>query len=167
MSVPEKYLAEGERVVVSTRTHPKVLIVPALVVVATLLTAVLVADLQVGDLVRTAAWLLVLVSLVWFTVVPLVRWWTTTYTFTDQRFMKRSGLIAQSGRTIPLTRISGVDFEVGLVDRLWGCGTLVVTDASQYGRVLIDDIPHVERVQLRVVEELSGGDERARDDDGT
>ena len=41
----------------------------------------------------------------------------------------------QRGRDIPLNRISGVDFEIGLIDRLFGCGTLVVTDASEQGRV--------------------------------
>lgn len=165
MTDPERYLAEGERVVVSTRTHPKVLLWPVLAVLATLVLAVVVAGLDVGSLVHTAGWLLVLVALLWFAAVPLVRWWSTTYTFTDQRFMKRSGLLTRTGRTIPLDRISGVDVEVGLTDRLWGCGTLVVTDASQDGRVLVDDVPHVERVQVAVVEELSG--RRRSGDDGS
>jgi len=69
-------------------------------------------------------------------------------------FVKRSGFIAREGRTIPLNRISGVDFEVGVVDRIFGCGTLVVSDASEQGRVLLDDIPKVEQVQMMVADEL-------------
>ena len=52
----------------------------------------------------------------WFVLRPFVKWLTTTYTFTNRRFIKRSGFIAKEGRTIPLNRISGVDFEIG-VDR--------------------------------------------------
>lgn len=89
----------------------------------------------------------------------------TTYTFTNRRFMKRSGLIAKEGRMIPLNRISGVDFEIGLIDRVFGCGTLVVTDASEHGHVLLDDISRVEEVQRTVA---AGLDRQAghRADDG-
>jgi uncharacterized membrane protein YdbT with pleckstrin-like domain len=95
-----------------------------------------------------------------------VTWLTTTYTFTNRRFIKRSGFIAREGRTIPLNRISGVDFEIGVIDRIFGCGTLVVSDASTDGSVLLHDIPDVEKVQLQVSDELhrlASGDRR---DDG-
>ena len=68
--------------------------------------------------------------------------------------MQRSGFIAKEGRTIPLNRISGVDFEIGVIDRLFGCGTLVVSDASEQGPVPLNDIPRVEEVQRIVAEEL-------------
>ena len=77
----------------------------------------------------------------WFVVGPFLRWLTTTYTFTNRRFIKRSGFIAKEGRTIPLNRISGVDFEIGVIDRIFGCGTLVVSDASTDGSVELHDIP--------------------------
>ena len=85
---------------------------------------------------------------------PFVSWCFTSYTFTDRRFIQRTGFIAREGRTIPLNRISGVDFEVGVIDRLFGCGTLVVSDASEQGRVELHDIPRVEHVQMVVAEEL-------------
>jgi uncharacterized membrane protein YdbT with pleckstrin-like domain len=99
-------------------------------------------------------------------VRPFVAWVTTHYTFTNRRFIKRSGLIAKEGRTIPLNRISGVDFEMGVIDRVFGCGTLVVSDASTNGRVELDDIPRVEEVQLKVADELHRLSE-SRGDDGT
>jgi uncharacterized membrane protein YdbT with pleckstrin-like domain len=106
------------------------------------------------------------VVILWWVVRPAIDWATTTYTFTNRRFIKRSGLIAKEGRTIPLNRISGVDFEIGVIDRIFGCGTLVVSDASEQGRVELEDVPRVEEVQLKVAEELhrlSGH----RSDDGT
>ena len=54
-----------------------------------------------------------------------------------------------------------------LIDRLFGCGTLVVSDASEQGRVELDDIPHVEEVQLKVADELHRLSGRRGSDDGT
>lgn len=167
MAFPTKLLNAGEHVVVSTRTHVKALILPGLVVLVALAAAIFLSrliDSSVGSLV---VWILFLGVVVWFVVGPLLRWLTTTYTFTNRRFIKRSGFIAKEGRTIPLNRISGVDFEIGVIDRIFGCGTLVVSDASTDGQVELHDIPQVEKVQLQVSDELhrlSGGDRR---DDGT
>jgi uncharacterized membrane protein YdbT with pleckstrin-like domain len=164
---PSKLLNEGERVVVNTRTHVKALILPALVLVVALALALFATGLVSNGVALIVVWVLFLAVVVWFVVGPLLRWLTTTYTFTNRRFIKRSGFIAKEGRTIPLNRISGVDFEIGVVDRIFGCGTLVVSDASTHGNVLLHDIPRVEEVQLQVADELhrlAGGDRR---DDGT
>ena len=173
MAISPRLLNEGEHVVVSTRTHPKVLILPLLVllvVVAAAVWAQTAVDDRLANVPAIAIWVVTLVVLVWFVLMPVIRWATTTYTFTNRRFMKRSGLIAKEGRTIPLNRISGVDFEIGVIDRLFGCGTLVVTDASEHGHVLLHDIPRVEQVQKTVSAELdraAGGRTPHRADDGT
>ena len=166
MAFPSKLLNEGEHVVVSTRTHVKALILPGLVVLVALAAAIFATGLVDGSTATLVVWVLFLAVVLWFTLGPLLRWLTTTYTFTNRRFIKRSGFIAKEGRTIPLNRISGVDFEIGVIDRIFGCGTLVVSDASTDGQVVLSDIPDVEQVQLRVSHELhllSGGDRR---DDG-
>ena len=176
MAFPEKLLNQGEHVIVSTRTHPKALIFPTLSAIVTVVVAIVVSSLASGTaVIQWVVWILAVVVLFWFFVRPLVAWITTTYTFTNRRFVKRSGFIAKEGRVIPLNRISGVDFEIGVIDRVFGCGTLVVSDASQDGRVLLNDIPKVEQVQTRVADELhhlTGGDapdrrESERRDDGS
>lgn len=167
MAFPSNLLNPGEHVVVSTRTHPKALVLPGLVVLAALVASVLLDRVVDGSVPSLAVWALFLAAVVWFLLGPLLRWLTTTYTFTDRRFIKRSGLIAKEGRTIPLNRISGVDFEIGVIDRIFGCGTLVVSDASTAGSVMLRDIPDVEKVQLQVADQLhhlSRGDRR---DDGS
>lgn len=166
MSFPTKLLNEGEHVVVSTRTHPKALIGPLLVLLL-LVVGIIVLSRYTDSTVIGAVVGAVSVGIVlWWVLRPFVDWLTTTYTFTNRRFIKRSGFIAKEGRTIPLNRISGVDFEIGVIDRIFGCGTLVVSDASTDGSVELSDIPDVEKVQLQVSNELhrlAGGDRR---DDG-
>ena len=167
MAFPTRLLNDGEHVVVSTRTHAKALILPGLVLVVSLALAAWLTGLTDNGALRIAVWVVFLAVALWFVVGPFVRWLTTTYTFTNRRFIKRSGLIAKEGRTIPLNRISGVDFEIGVVDRAFGCGTLVVSDASEEGRVELHDIPHVEEVQLKVADELHRLAGRRGSDDGT
>ncbi|MGN0064900.1 MAG: PH domain-containing protein [Nocardioides sp.] len=173
MSFPAKLLNDGEHVVVSTRTHAKALVGPLLVL---LVTAALVVALSMwagsldghtaATVVGIATGLVAGIVVLVFTVVPFLRWLSTSYTFTNRRFIKRSGIIAKEGRTIPLNRISGVDFEIGVVDRIFGCGTLVVSDASAAGRVELHDIPRVEQVQLLVSDELHRLSQGDRADDG-
>jgi uncharacterized membrane protein YdbT with pleckstrin-like domain len=175
VAISEKLLTEGESVVVSTRTHVKVLFGPLLVLLLTVFVVGFVAaqvDQRVGSggartAIGVVVGVLALVVVVWFVLRPFVSWFTTTYTFTDRRFMQRSGLIAKEGRTIPLNRLSGVDFEMGVVDRLFGCGTLIVSDASELGRVPLKDIPRVEEVQRVVAEALHDLGRRDSHDDGT
>jgi len=159
MAISPKLLNEGERIVVSCRTHVKALFGPIVVLLLVLVAGVVLTVLEIGNdtvdsLINYTAWVLMAVVVVWWIVRPFLKWWTTTYTFTNRRLMFRTGFIAKEGRTIPLNRISGVDFEIGVVDRIFGCGTLVVTDASEAGRVELHDIPRVEEVQRTVSEEL-------------
>jgi uncharacterized membrane protein YdbT with pleckstrin-like domain len=169
VAFPSKLLNEGEHIVVSTRTHPKALLLPVLILVLTLGVAAYAQRTgggTVAGVMHVGVWVVAAVVIVLWVVRPAVAWATTTYTFTNRRFIKRSGLIGKQGRTIPLNRISGVDFEFGMIDRIFGCGTLVVSDASELGRVELEDVPHVEEVQLKVADELhrlSGH----RSDDGT
>ncbi|NYE37423.1 membrane protein YdbS with pleckstrin-like domain [Nocardioides cavernae] len=168
MAYPSKLLNPGEHVVVHTRTHVKALILPGLVLVAVAAAIIALSRVTDSTAAGVAAGVVGALALVWFLAGPLLRWATTTYTFTNRRFIKRSGFISKEGRTIPLNRISGVDFEIGVIDRVFGCGTLVVSDASTDGSVELYDIPDVEKVQLQVSDELhrlsaGGGDRR---DDG-
>ena len=77
---------------------------------------------------------LVVVLVVW-SVKPFLDWLTSTYTITTKRLITREGLIARRGHDIPLMRISDVAYDMGLIDRMLGCGTLVISDASTHGPV--------------------------------
>lgn len=175
MAINPKLLNEGERVVVSTRTHVKALFVPVVVLLlVAFVTAFLSAQLltQVSDdttrtVLSVALAVVAALAVLAWVVKPFLTWFFASYTFTDRRFIQRSGVVAKVGRTIPLNRISGVDVDIGLTDRIFGCGTLVVSDASEQGRVELHDIPRVEQVQKQVVAELHLLGRDGPHDDGT
>jgi len=163
-------LNDGEHIILSTRTHVKALLVPAVVLILVAGLAGYLSSLPTGEnawVWRTVVWVVAGALLVWFTVGPFLRWLLTTYTFTSRRLITRSGVFTRRGHDIPLNRISDISYEKSVVDRMFGCGTLVVSDASELGRVELRDIPRVEQAQLTVSDELyRGTDDRPTSDDG-
>ncbi len=170
MSVPNKLLIEGEEIILSMRTHAKALIMPAvvLIVLAALggfLHAIL-PESSVQGWVRLAIWVAVGLGMFWWAVAPFVRWLTTEYTITSKRVLLTTGVFTRSGRAIPLHRINDVTFEKQLLDRMLGCGTLVVSDATEQTGMRLADVPRVEWVHRQLTDLVFGRQEGA-DDDGT
>jgi uncharacterized membrane protein YdbT with pleckstrin-like domain len=167
--ISQKLLTDGESVVVDTRTHPKALIFPVLILLLTLIVAVFLDKLISSHIVGLIVWIVALVVIVWFTVRPFLDWLTSTYTITTKRLITREGVLARSGHDIPLMRISDVAYDMGIIDRMLGCGTLVISDASTHGSVRLHDIPHVEDVQRKLTELLgsSGATGNTRSEDGS
>ncbi|MDQ1482639.1 MAG: hypothetical protein QOF35_715 [Actinomycetota bacterium] len=167
MGISRKLLSDGEHVVLSVRSHGKVLIGPVAVlilVVAGVITASTLWPNQTAAGV-IAALVGVPVLFLW-SVVPFLRWLTSTYTVTNRRLITRHGILTRSGRDIPLFRINDVAYEKGLIDRLLGCGTLIISDATEKAGVVLPDIPNVEQVHLQISDLLFAKDD-GRDDDGS
>ena len=157
MAISPRLLNEGERIVLSTRTHVKVLILPAVVLIVVAALAGYLSSLPSGDQAGTwrwVIWVVVALILAWFVVKPFLDWLLTTYTFTNRRLITRTGILTRRGHDIPMNRISDISYEKSLVDRMFGCGTLIVSDASEQGLVPLKDIPQVEKAQLRISDEL-------------
>ncbi|MCB0908772.1 MAG: PH domain-containing protein [Nocardioidaceae bacterium] len=167
MAINPKILNEGEQLVLSTRTHSKALIIPALLLLVILALAVLADKTFVGGTFSWGLWGIATLLALWFGAKPFLEWMTSTYTMTDRRLITRTGIITRRGHDIPLTRISDVAYERDLIDRMLGCGTLIVSDASTNGRVLLHDIPDVEEAQRRLNELLHDRDTRSGSHDGT
>jgi len=166
VGISEKLLTDGESVVVDTRTHPKALLLPAIVLVVTLVVAIFLDRKTGNGVVSLVVWVLALAAIVWWTVRPFLVWLTATYTITNRRLITREGLIARRGHDIPLLRISDVAFDQGILDRMLGCGTLVISDASTHGSVRLHDIPQVESVQRTLLDILGNLHDAPRTDDG-
>lgn len=170
MPVPRKLLIDGEDVVLSLRTHAKAVALPAVVLVAVAGIAgyltTLVGDGDVARWVTIGIWVVAGLAILVWSVVPLARWLTTTYTVTTKRVLLTSGLITRVGRAIPLHRVNDVQFEKGLVDRMLGCGTLVISDATEQHGMRLSDVPRVEAVHRQLTGLVFGRD-NGRDDDGS
>ncbi len=144
-----KLLGADEHEVIHTRTHAKALVLPALalVVVGAAVgagAALVPRDARPGGQVAIAALGLVLV--VWWALIPFLRWRTTTYTVTNRRLITRTGILNKSGKDLPLNRINEVSSDRSLLDRMFGCGTLNVATAAETGTIVLADVPDVEHV---------------------
>jgi uncharacterized membrane protein YdbT with pleckstrin-like domain len=166
VGISQKLLTDGESVVVDTRTHPKAIVMPGIVLLVTLVVAIYL-DRKIGNGVASLiVWILALLVIAWWSIRPFLDWMTATYTVTNRRLITRQGLIARKGHDIPLMRISDVAFDQGIVDRMLGCGTLVISDASTHGSVRLHDIPQVESVQRTLLDLLGNLHDAPRTDDG-
>lgn len=170
MAINKKLLNEGETVVFSTRTHVKALVLPAITLIALAGVGGYLASLpnsHKGTWYAVIGGIVVVLAVV-FCVWPFLKWMTATYTVTNRRLTTHAGVISRTGHDIPLTRISDVSYEKGLLDRVLGCGTLIVSDASEQGRVRLLDVPQVEKRQLQLSDLLFQGTRAdTQHDDGT
>ncbi|MGJ9423795.1 PH domain-containing protein [Aeromicrobium sp. CF3.5] len=168
MGLPRKLMIEGETTVSETRTHVKVLFLPFLILVVVSGATAYLAT-QVGDVGGgVARWIVVGVGLVLIivgAVLPWLRWITWTYTLTNRRIVEQRGILTRTGRIIPLSRINDVAYEKHLNDRLLGCGTLVIHDASEQEGLRLNDIPGIEDFHRTVSTLVFGEHEGDRRDE--
>jgi len=166
MGISQKLLSDGEHVVLSVRTHGKALIGPVAVLILVVAGVITAAMLQLEDSIMIGVAVVAVVAVILWVVVPFLRWMTSTYTVTNRRLITRHGIITRTGRDIPLFRINDVAYEKGLLDRLLGCGTLVISDATEKAGVVLPDVPNVEQVHLQISDLLFANDD-GNDDDGS
>ncbi len=158
MGFPDNMLVDDERVVLRLHPHWKRL-------VGAFIVTVLVVGLAVFGIVMSPwpilSYVVAGVAVLLLILYPLRRflgWATTHYVFTSRRILLRSGILSRSGRDIPLDRINDVSFEHNLLERMLGCGTLIIESAGEHGQIVLTDIPRVEHTQstlYQLVEEDS------------
>lgn len=142
-----KLLAPGEEVYYHLHPHWRVLVARVVILLLAAGLAGFVGALAPSNLLRYAVWVVLVIVVIVGVLRPVLRWWTTTYTLTDRRVLIRNGILARSGRDIPLSRISDVAFRNTLGQRILGCGTLIIESAGEHGQVELVNVPHVELVQ--------------------
>lgn len=170
MAAP-KYLAPGEQVVFHVRSHWKNLVAPvlALLAVGALLWFALVWWVPDPETQAVLRWVIVGLAVVLvaiFSLWPFLTWLTTTDTLTTKRLISREGVLTRTGRDIPIDRVNAVNYERSVIDRLFGCGTLVVQTAGTESDVELHDVAHIERrliqIQQILVDEQTEEDRRVR-----
>lgn len=168
--IPKRLLADDEEIVMAMRPHWKEMIGPVLVLLVTCPVATYLAtavpDGSAQDWLRLAIVVLAVLIVSRFTLWPFVKWLTTSYVVTDRRIITRVGVVARTGRDMPVSRVNDVSFShSGILERILRCGTLVVESAGERGQLVLRDVPHVEEVQ-RDLYRLTEADEERRRGDG-
>ena len=156
MTISKKLLSTDERVLRHMHEHIKIILLNIIATVL-ILAAVAVGLVYMPDSVLPwGQWMLgilgvVLVIIVFF--IPWLKWITTTFTITNRRIITRSGIFNKNGHDIPLSRISNVAYNRSLIDRVFGCGTLIL-ETSADSPVTLRDIPRVEQVHVELTDML-------------
>jgi uncharacterized membrane protein YdbT with pleckstrin-like domain len=163
MRYPEKLLSPDEEIKSEFRPHWSRIAREGLL---SLLVLVLIILISIQDF-EGKGWVVLGLAVLWFLLViaGFIRWWTTQHVITNERLIHRTGLIAKSGKEIPLEVINDVTFTQSMLDRVLGTGDLLIESAGTHGQSRYSDIPDPESVQsliyqvreVRKMELESGG----------
>jgi uncharacterized membrane protein YdbT with pleckstrin-like domain len=166
VAFPDRLLAADEEVVLHLRPHWKKLFLPAVIFLAVAGGGGFAAAYAAGALDNPlAGWVIAAIGLaliLWYTVRPALSWAATHFVVTTHRVLLREGVLSRSGRDVPLARINDVSFEHSLLERMLGCGTLVVESAGERGQIVLADIPRVEYVQSTLYQLMEDDDRRSQ-----
>jgi uncharacterized membrane protein YdbT with pleckstrin-like domain len=163
MGYPTRLLSEGERIDLELRPHWKALVFPVLILLVTCGAAgfLLTIAPSPGKTSGEASWIAIgvvaVALIVYFVVRPWLHWLFSNYVVTNRRLIIRLGFVHRTGRDLPLEKINDVSFRHdSILDRMLGCGTLVVESAGEHGQILLNDIPRVEETQREISTLISG-----------
>ncbi len=76
-----------------------------------------------------------------FVVVPWLMWRSHLYTVTTRRVIARSGVLGQQRSELSHARGYAIETRRGVWQRLWGTGTLTLSDGDE-GKIVLANVPH-------------------------
>ncbi|MGI9091975.1 MAG: PH domain-containing protein [Mycobacteriales bacterium] len=165
MPYPDSQLAGDERVVEHLHPHWITIVPPVLILLVAAglggFLAAIAPDGSAQGPLRIAIVVVGVLVLVWFTIIPVLRWRTTHYVITTHRVMIRSGILSHNGHDIPLQRLNDVAFSQSLADRIIGAGSLTLESAGERGQETLTNVPHSDKVQ-QLINRLSEEDSDRR-----
>jgi uncharacterized membrane protein YdbT with pleckstrin-like domain len=86
-------------------------------------------------------------------LVPFLRWWAHVYTITTRRVLERRGVIAVKRRELVHVRGYTVQVRRGILQRIWGAGTLTLANGVDQP-LRLANIPSVELVHEALVDQV-------------
>jgi uncharacterized membrane protein YdbT with pleckstrin-like domain len=162
MSFPTKLLNEGEEVVLDLHPHWSFLAPPVAAVVVALVATVGAVARKGPTALKYALAALLVLTVVWL-LVRYFRWATTTLVLTNHRLVHRSGIMAKSGREIPLDHINDISYRQRVFERLIGAGDVMIESAGQTSQETFEDLPHPGRIQNEIYRQIEAGKTRLAD----
>ena len=148
MSYPERFLTEGESVIREFRPHWRLLIIPFFWTV--LLAAVAILTWRYAPDDSTFDWVVSGVAVAAFIrlgLYPFIAWWFTHYVLTNERLIRRSGILSRKGVEIQLENINDMSLSRTVLERVLRSGDLLIESAGEQGQSRFVDIPQPEAFQ--------------------
>ncbi|MCC3299822.1 PH domain-containing protein [Arthrobacter caoxuetaonis] len=150
-------LNPGEEAIYLLRTHPKVLFLPAVTWLILVGAAVACYMFVPRDMLE--GWLYLGLQAVTcaltihYAAWPILQWWKKVYIVTTKQLIIREGVLYKKSISSQLIRVSDIQVERGILDRIFRCGTLVIINAANgeaaqaANRVIFTDVPHALKVE--------------------
>jgi membrane protein YdbS with pleckstrin-like domain len=86
-------------------------------------------------------------------IVPFLAWWSHVFTITTRRVIERSGLFSTRRRELSHVRGYTIQVRRGILQRMWGAGTLVLSNGAE-PPLRMADIPSVALVHETLVDQV-------------
>ena len=158
----ERYLLDGERIVVAMHQHwakvaePVASVVAALVVVTWLDTELPRGAGLFADLIWWA-WFAVLGRTLW----RLANWRHDWFIATDKRLLLTYGLFTNKVAMMPLVKVTDMSYSRSLVGRVMGYGQFLMESAGQDQALRrVSYVPHPDRTYRAICAQLFGVEEQ-------
>jgi uncharacterized membrane protein YdbT with pleckstrin-like domain len=162
VAFPPKLLNDGEEIVLDLRPHWWFFVGPLVAVVITIVAVAAVAAIGLPDWLFIGLAVLLVVNALWLGF-RLARWTTTNFVVTTDRLIYRSGVVAKKGLEIPLERVNNIHFNQRVLERLLGCGDLMIESGGEQGQQSFTDIRRPAFVQNQIYRQMEAA--QARDAD--
>jgi membrane protein YdbS with pleckstrin-like domain len=160
----QRFLLEGERVVVDVRQHWGVIALPVLYTLAGLFVTMWVdARIRVdGGLFARALWLLWFVLLGWM-LFQVAQWRHDRFIATDKRLLLNYGLFTQKVAMMPLIKVTDMSYQRSVPGRVFGYGRFILESAGQDQALRrVDWVPHPDVTYRIICTEIFGVPSRER-----
>ncbi len=155
-----RLLNPAERVLVDVRPHWWYLAGPVSLLVLVIGGAIAAF---VESTPKWVSWL-VLVALglaaLWL-AARYVRWVTSRLIVTDERVIERRGIVARSGREIPLAALTDIGYRQTIFERVIGAGNVVLESAGRQSREVFPDLPNPAYIHNVIFRQMQANRQRS------
>ena len=79
-----------------------------------------------------------------------IQWFTTNFVITSDRVIFRTGVFAKHGIEIPLERVNNVIFHQSVIERMLGCGDLLIESGGETGQQRFTEVKDPDQVQALI-----------------
>ena len=93
------------------------------------------------------------VVVLFLVLLPFLSWWAHVYTITTRRVLERAGIFGVRKRELSHVRGYSIQERRGLLQRMWGAGTLVLANGVDQPMRLVN-VPSVDLVHEALVDQV-------------